>query len=90
MWQGPVLAGLDSIALEPSIQRWEDTRLAVLEDLARLTLGTDAARGLVGELSTAVADAPLRERLRCLLVDVLWRSGRRAEAMTVFREGERL
>lgn len=90
LWRGPVLEGIESAALQPSIRRWEDTRLAALEDLARLTMQTKDVRALVDDLSVAVAGAPLREGLRCLLMEALWRSGRRADAMERFREGERL
>ena len=54
---------------------------------AELQLGH---RGVVSELETLVAAHPLRERLRGLLMLALYRSGRQAEALRVYRDGRRI
>ena len=59
----------------------------MLEDRidADLVLGRNGV--LVGELRELVAQYPLRERLRAQLMAALYRAGRQAEALEVFREG---
>jgi DNA-binding SARP family transcriptional activator len=91
LWRGPALADLAS---EPFVQaeilRLEELRLAALE----LRIETDLARGrhreLVGELEVLVHEHPLRERPRAKLMLALYRSGRQAEALDLYREGRRL
>jgi hypothetical protein len=45
---------------------------------------------VVGELETLVAQQPLREHLRWLLILALYRAGRQAEALEVYRESRRV
>jgi YVTN family beta-propeller protein len=88
LWRGEPLADL---AYEPfaqdEIARLEEARLAALEDRidADLALGHD--RGLVGELESLVGLHPYRERLRGQLMLALYRCGRQAEALDVYRRG---
>jgi tetratricopeptide (TPR) repeat protein len=58
---------------------WRSSRIA-----ADLDLGLHAE--LVGELEALVADHPLRERLRGLLMLALYRSGRQAEALEAYAD----
>lgn len=86
LWRGPALAdlGYESFAAA-SIDRLEEIRLVTLEQRidADLRLGRHAE--LVGELEELVATEPLRERLRAQLMLALYRSGRQAEALSVYR-----
>ena len=88
LWRGPALA---EFASEPFVGaerlRLEEERLEALEERiqADLALGRHAA--LVGELEALVAAQPLRERLRGQLMLALYRSGRQAEALAVYRQG---
>jgi DNA-binding SARP family transcriptional activator len=90
LWRGHPLAQL---AYEPfagtEIARLEDLRLSALEARidAQLALGRHAA--LIGELEALVRQEPLRERLRGQLMLALYRSGRQAEALEVYRQGRR-
>ena len=85
LWRGAALADLafEPFA-QPEIARLEELRLLAVEERidAELELGRHAQ--LVGELESLVAVHPLRERLRCLLVIALYRSGRQAEALEAF------
>jgi DNA-binding SARP family transcriptional activator len=87
LWRGPPLADL---AHEPfaqaSIERLEEIQLVALEHRidAELSLGLHAE--LVGELEALVVQHPLRERFRAQLMLALYRSGRQAEALDVYRE----
>ena len=88
LWRGPAYA---DVAAEPFARaeaaRLDELRLAATE--ARV--GADLALGrhaeLVPELEALVADSPLRERLRGLLMLALYRSGRQAAALRVYRDG---
>jgi predicted ATPase/DNA-binding SARP family transcriptional activator len=90
LWRGPALA---DIAYEPFAQselaELEADRLAALEQRldADLKLGRHA--GAVGELEALVADHPLRERLRALLILALYRSGRQADALATYQHARR-
>ena len=88
LWRGPALADLvyEPFALLEA-ERLEELRLVVLEDRidADLALGRNGA--LVGELRELVAQHPLRERLRAQLMAALYRSGRQADALEVYRDG---
>jgi predicted ATPase/DNA-binding SARP family transcriptional activator len=87
LWRGPPFADL---RYEPwaqaEIQRLEELRAAGLEDRieAELALGEHAR--MVAELEARIAEHPLRERLRAQLMLALYRSGRQAEALDVFRD----
>jgi len=86
LWRGAPLADL---AYEPfaqtAIARLEELRLVALEQRfdAELALGRHAQ--LLGELEALVWSHPLRERLRGQLMLALYRSGRQAEALEVYR-----
>jgi DNA-binding SARP family transcriptional activator len=91
LWRGPALADL---ANEPFAQaeiiRLEELRLAALELRIETDLAVGRHRELVGELEVLVHEHPLRERPRAQLMLALYRSGRQAEALDLYREGRRL
>ena len=90
LWRDRPLADLSA---EPfaatAVARLEEQRLEVLEQRidADLALGRHAS--LVGELEALVAEHPYRERLRAQLMLALYRSGRQADALRVYRTGRR-
>jgi DNA-binding SARP family transcriptional activator/streptogramin lyase len=91
LWRGPPLADLAYEQFAQSeIRRLEELRLAALEDRieADLALGRHGALG--AELETLVADNPYRERLQGQLMLTLYRSGRQAEALDVYRRARRM
>lgn len=91
LWRG---APLEDLAFEPAlasdIARLEALRLSVLENRidADLEAGNDS--GLVSELEVLITQYPLRERLRGQLILTLYRGGRQAEALEVYRETRRV
>jgi DNA-binding SARP family transcriptional activator/pimeloyl-ACP methyl ester carboxylesterase len=91
LWRGPPLADLayEEFA-QASIGELEELRLVALEERieAKLALGHHAR--MVGELEHASADYPLRERLRILHMLALYRCGRQADALDVYRNTRRI
>ena len=91
LWHGGSLASLpDAPFVAAESTRLEGLRLAALEERidADLELGRHA--DLVGELASLAARFPLQERLRGQLMLALYRSGRQAEALDVYRETRRM
>jgi WD40 repeat protein/DNA-binding SARP family transcriptional activator len=87
LYRGPVLGDLSLLEfVQPVARRLDELRLAAL--MARfdadLSLGHDAE--LVGELERLIAEHPLQERLRQQLMLALYRSGRQADALEVYRQ----
>ena len=91
LWRGPALADVahESFA-QSEILRLEELRLVALE--RRVDADLELGRGveLVAELEALVREHPLRERLRAQLMLALYRSGRQAEALEVYRQTRRL
>lgn len=91
LWRGPPLEDVASEpALATDIARLEELRLSVLENRIDADLEAGNQAGLVGELEALIAQHPLRERLRGQLILALYRSGRQAEALEVYRETRRV
>ena len=90
LWRGPPLAELDAAFARAAGVRLDEQRLAALEQRidADLALGRHAQ--LVPELEGLVREHPLREHLRGQLMVALYRSGRQAEALDVYRTGRRM
>ncbi|WP_284466974.1 AfsR/SARP family transcriptional regulator [Actinomadura madurae] len=91
LWRGDAYAGLDDLpSLRDEAVRLEELRLAAVED--RVSAGLDLGRHgeLVPELRALAAEHPLRERFRAQLMLALYRSGRQAEALQVYRDTRRV
>jgi YVTN family beta-propeller protein len=87
LWRGSALADLvDEPFAPPEIARLEGLRLDARENLARcrLTLGEELA--VIPELEALVAANPLREGPRELLMLALYRAGRQADALELYRD----
>jgi DNA-binding SARP family transcriptional activator len=90
LWRGPALADLAHEAFaRADAERLEELRLAALEDRVDADLALGRHAGLVGELRELTVEHPLRERLRAQLMTALYRGGRQAEALEVFRDTRR-
>ncbi len=91
LWRGEPLAEFryESFARE-EIARLEEFHLTLVEERAEAKLAIGAHAEVVPELEALVGVHPLRERLRAQLMLALYRSGRQAEALEVYREGRDL
>ena len=91
LWRGPMLADLryEQFA-QAEIARLEDLRAGALEDRINADLQLGRHQLLVGELEQLVAEHPYRERLAAALMIALYRSGRQADALDVYRRTRRL
>jgi YVTN family beta-propeller protein len=90
LWRGQALTGIEEVpSVHAEASRLEELRAEAFEDRidADLALGRD--RTLVPELEALVEREPLRERHRGQLMLALYRSGRQAEALELYKETRR-
>jgi predicted ATPase/DNA-binding SARP family transcriptional activator len=87
LWRGPALADLafEDFA-QSEIVRLEELRLFALEGRFERALADGRHADVVGELAAAVRAHPLRERLARQLMLALYRAGRQADALAVYRD----
>jgi DNA-binding SARP family transcriptional activator/DNA-binding CsgD family transcriptional regulator/tetratricopeptide (TPR) repeat protein len=90
MWRGPPLA---EFAYEPfaqtPIRRLEELRLTAFEERIDADLELGRHSSVITELESLVTEHPHRERLAAELMLALYRSGRQAEALDVYRQARR-
>ena len=85
LWRGPALDGLTTPYLRTAAQRLEEQRLRAWERRIRLDVSLGRHADLVPEL-TGLADAhPFHETFHALLMLVLYRTGRHADALAAYR-----
>ena len=85
LWRGPALADVDSRLVQLGVTRLNERRTAVLGECLDGELAAGADLELVGELAELVEAHPLHERFKALLMRALYRGGRQAEALEVYR-----
>jgi DNA-binding SARP family transcriptional activator len=90
LWHGAPLAGVNGDYAEFERTRLEQLRLTAIEDLAAADIESGRHVEAAAELAEIIAEQPLRERPRELLMLALYRSGRQADALAVFGEVRRL
>ncbi|MEV4738703.1 BTAD domain-containing putative transcriptional regulator [Streptomyces sp. NPDC049555] len=90
MWRGPALEGITAERAQAEATRLNEMRLDVHEEHAGLRLEMGHHRELIGELTAFVREHPLRETAKAHLMLAQYRSGRRAEALETYRDGQRL
>lgn len=87
LWRGPALGDLSDVAFaHAELVALEESRLAALEARIDADLAVGRDTDLVAELRVLVGEHPLRERFRGLLAEALYRAGRQADALAVFRD----
>lgn len=86
-WRGPVLGGVRGGPIcEAATVRYEELRLSALELLFDLELQSGRHARLVSELRQLLAKYPFHERFWQQLITALYRCGRQAEALAVYRQ----
>lgn len=90
LWRGPALGGESGAVLRSAGVRLDEARLGALETCIGLELRLGRHHLLIGELGSLVEEHPLREGLRGQLMTALYRSGRPAEALEVYRAGREI
>ncbi|MDQ2587490.1 AfsR/SARP family transcriptional regulator [Saccharothrix yanglingensis] len=89
-WRGTPLGGAQGAWAEGERSRLEELRFGALEDRFDADLAIGRGESLVPELSAAVAENPLRERLRSQLMLALHQAGRQGDALACYQEGRRV
>jgi DNA-binding SARP family transcriptional activator/DNA-binding beta-propeller fold protein YncE len=91
LWRGEPLGDLtDMPHVEGDRRRLEELRLGAFEARVEADLALGRHPELVPELESHVRRHPLRERVRGQLMLALYRCGRQADALEVYRSGRRL
>jgi DNA-binding SARP family transcriptional activator/tetratricopeptide (TPR) repeat protein len=88
LWRGPALADVRSDLLHGEKTRLEELRLRALERRTDSELELGHHHEVIGELEALVHAHPLREGIRGQLMVALYRSGRQADALALYRDGE--
>ncbi len=87
LWRGPIFGGAVGGRLcRAAAARLEEARLTALELLHDFELAAGEHRATIPELRELLVDHPYKERFRQQLMLALYRSGRQAEALEVYRE----
>ncbi|WP_063780762.1 AfsR/SARP family transcriptional regulator [Nonomuraea sp. SBT364] len=90
LWRGPALDGIESRLLQAIAGQLTEQRITANEDCIQLELELGRHHELVGELTGLVSVHPLRERFIAQLMTALYRSGRQAESLQVYRDARRM
>ncbi|WP_327292715.1 AfsR/SARP family transcriptional regulator [Streptomyces sp. NBC_01198] len=90
LWSGPVLDGMDGGSLTGVVSRLTELRIDLAEEYAAVQLQQGRYRSVVASLTPVVAEYPLREHARAVLMQAYHLSGRRSEALDCYREGRRI
>lgn len=86
LWRGAALADISSAVVEAEAALLEQQRLNAYEQYAALQVERGRHREIVSELGSLVRDQPLREHARATLMLAHYRSGRRSQALELFRQ----
>ncbi|HEY9293703.1 MAG TPA: BTAD domain-containing putative transcriptional regulator [Microlunatus sp.] len=86
LWQGVPFQGLDGPDFTAERDRLTESRSTVQEERFRLELSLGRSARVLGELTDAVSEHPLREGLHGQLMIALQQAGRSADALRAFRD----
>ncbi|WP_018909048.1 BTAD domain-containing putative transcriptional regulator [Salinispora arenicola] len=86
LWRGPIFGGLTGGAIcQAAAARYQQIRTTALELLYDRELRNGNQARIIPELMGLMAESPTSEQLCSLLMVALYRSGRQAEALEVYR-----
>ena len=85
LWRGPVLADVDRPWVLDESAILDSQRVNVVARWAEATIPGGEPQGVIAPVETLVADAPHDERLAGILMRALYKSGRQADALAVYR-----
>ena len=89
-WHGSAFAGVPGPYAAAERIRLAELRSAAAEERADVLLDLGRHEQAVPELAALVAEHPLRERMRGLLMVALYRCGRQAEALQAFHDARQV
>ncbi len=89
-WHGSAFAGVPGPFAAAERVRLAELRSAAAEERAEVLLDLGRHEQAVPELAALVAEHPLRERMRGLLMIALYRCGRQAEALQAFHDARQV
>ena len=91
IWSGRPLADIEFEAFtQVDVEMLEELRLAAVESGSMPSSRSALSSGLVPELEALAVEYPFRERFREQLMLALYRSGRQAEGLEVYRQTRQL
>ncbi|MGN9781332.1 AfsR/SARP family transcriptional regulator [Nonomuraea sp. ZG12] len=90
LWRGAALSDISAPLVQHCVVRLEERRLSALEQSIEIELAAGLDQDLAAELATLTRQHPLRERFHALFMMALYRHGRQAEALDVYRNIHRL
>ncbi len=91
LWHGPALPDLRATARGTRFAvPLDEEYLSAVEAYAQSALAAGLDHRLADDLTPVLAEHPLRERLRSLLMLALQRAGRQADAIATFEAGRRM
>jgi DNA-binding SARP family transcriptional activator/Tfp pilus assembly protein PilF len=89
-WHGSAFAGVPGPFAAAERVRLGELRTAAAEERAEVLLDLGRHEQALPELAALVAEHPMRERMRGLLMIALYRCGRQAEALQAFHEARQV
>ncbi|MFI5932534.1 BTAD domain-containing putative transcriptional regulator [Actinoplanes sp. NPDC051494] len=90
IWRGAALAGLDAPGIRRAATVLDEQYTTAVEEWIDLELDAGHEREIVADVAGLVESHPLRERLRVQLMLVLYRVGRRADALAEYARAREL
>ncbi|GLZ29502.1 SARP family transcriptional regulator [Lentzea sp. NBRC 105346] len=86
LWRGPALHGVEASFARGRALQLEESRLGAEEALGRCELAAGRVEDAIARLSSVATAYPSREETRDLLMRALYRAGRQADALAVYRD----
>ncbi len=90
LWRGEPLAGVEiGPVLECQVLRLEESRMTALEQRIEADIALGDHHETLSELVALTSEHPHNENLHALLMEALYRSGRRGQALEVYQDCRR-